>query len=206
MSALLSLHPAATQKAFRNGFEAFKLYSAVSLHITSNYDGVKYGFKKPVAKKWNEHSYPEKFAFDRIARNVKPEDWGLYFGRNCINANWVRDFIGDEGEARLNRSRGFVENSQKQFEAMFSSYLILLHNRRIRYTESLKGQTPFILQEFDAGRLPAEFLVLLDRYTPFLENAESMIYKDLAFRLFKYSKMFAVNQVLLKDVIKSACS
>lgn len=206
MTALLSLIPSATPKVFRNGFEAYKLYTAVNLHITSNYDGVKYSFKKPVAKKWNEYSFPEKFAFDRIAKNVKPAEWVMFFGRNCINANWVREFMGDIGETRLNQTRGFLENPHKQFEAMFSSYLIMLHNRQMKYTESLKGQTPLILQEFEQNRVSAEFVVLINALTPFLEHTDSLIYKDVAYRLFKYSKLFAVNKVLLKDVVKSACS
>lgn len=206
MSALLNLIPSATPKVFRNGFEAYKLYTAVSLHITSNYDGIKYSFRKPVAKKWNEHSFPEKYAFDRIAKHIHPTEWILYFGKNCINANWVREFMGDEGEARLNQARGFLENPKKQFEAMFNSYLIMLHNRQIKYSESLKGETPLILQEFEQGRVSAEFVVLIDALTPFLETTDSLIYKDVAYRLFKYSKLFAVDKVLLKDVVKSACS
>ena len=206
MTALLSLKPTATPKVFRNGFEAYKLYTAVNLHITSKYDGVKYSFKKPVAAKHSEYSFPEKHAFDRIAKNVVPSEWVLYFGRNSIHGKWVRDFIGDTGESRLLQSRGFLENPKKQFEAMFNSYLILLYNSRIKFSESLRGQTPFILKEFEAGRLPAEFIVLIDSIVPFLENAESFIYKDLAFRLYKYGTLFAVNKVLLKDVIKSASS
>ena len=206
MTALLSLKPTATPKVFRNGFEAYKLYSAVNLHITSNYDGVKYSFKKPVAKKWNEYSFPEKHAFDRIARNYKPEDWVLLYGRNCINSNWIRDFLGEVGESRLLQAKGFLDNPKKQFESMFNSYLISLYNRHIKFSDSLRGQTPFILSEFEQGRLTAEFLVLIDSVVPFLKDAESFIYKDIAFRLYKYGRLFAVNEVLLKDVIKSACS
>lgn len=206
MTALLSLKPTAMPKVFRNGFEAYKLYTAVSLHITSKYDGVKYSFKKPAPKKWDEFNYPEKFAFDRIARNYKPEDWVLFYGRNAIHSNWVRDFLGDVGESRLLQSKGFLDNPKNQFEPMFSSYLIALYNKHIKFSSSLKGETPFILSEFEQGRLSAEFLILVDAIVPFLKDAESFIYKDTAFRLHKYSKLFTVNEVLLKDVIKSASS
>jgi hypothetical protein len=176
------------------------------MHITSSYDGIKYNFKKPAPKKWNEHSYPEKHAFDRIARNHHPNDWVLFYARNSIHTNWVRDFLGDTGDSRLLVVKGFLDNPKKQFETMFSSYLIALYNKHIKFSESLRGQTPFILSEFEQGRVTAEFIVLIDSIVPFLKDAESFIYKDVAFRLHKYSMLFAVDKVLLKDVIKSASS
>ena len=206
MTALLRMKPTAMPKVFRNGFEAYKLYSAVSMHIRTKYDGVKYNFKKPVGKNYDEHHYPEKHAFDRIARNHPSQDWVLFFGRNCIHSNWVRDFLGDTGESRLLQAKGFLDNPKNQFESMFSSYLISLYNKRIKFSESLKGQSPFILNEFEQGRLTAEFVILIDAIVPFLKDAESLIYKDTAFRLHKYSTLFTVNEVLLKDVIKSASS
>ena len=89
---------------------------------------------------------------------------------------------------------------------MFSSYLIALYNKHIKFSSSLKGETPFILSEFEQNRVSAEFVVLVDSIVPFLKDAESFIYKETAFRLHKYSKLFTVNEVLLKDVIKSASS
>lgn len=206
MIELLKIKPLAIPKCFRNGFEAYKLYSGVSAHIKGNFDGIKYRFKKPVAKKFTPESFPEKYLFDKFAKNVAISDWALYFGRNSIKSNWVRDFLGDDGENEFLAARGFVEAARQKFEGLFNSYLILLYNRKIKFSESLTGEAPLILVECSAGNLPPEFLILIDAVIPFLEKTDSFIYKELAHKLARYSNLFDINRPLLSDVIKSACS
>lgn len=206
MTVLLKLRQIANPKTYRNGFEAFKIYSAVKRHITTSYNGVKYDFKLRVSPKHTPESFPEKYIFDKIARNYKPSEWGLLFARNAIHTEWVRDFAGDEGQARFNQSSGFLENSFKRFESEFNSYLISCHNRKTKFSESLRGETPLIFVELEQGRVSLEFLVLIDAVAPFLKTCDSFLYKDYAKKISKYAELFCIDKKLLSDAIKSQCS
>lgn len=203
---MIELKPALIPTGYRNGFEAYKLYSAISLHIQSDYDGVKYRWKKKIPAKHTPESFPDKYLFDKISRKYQQADWPLLFGRNCINTGWIREVLGDEGESRFLASRGFLENAQNKFESLFRSYLFSLHNNRIKFGDSLTGQTPFIMNQVQQKVYPIEFLILVDAITPFLATTNSIVYGGIAKRISKYGMMFHIDQKLLKDVVKSSCS
>lgn len=203
MTGLLSLNRQVIPKAYRHGFDSFKLYSAMKLHVQGSYDGTKYCFKKPVAAKYNHDSFPDQFVFNRIAKEYTIEEQMIFFGRNLIDHGYVRDFSGDTGSKNFLEAKGFIEQSSTVFKDMFNSYLLLLHKRGIKFSESLTGQSPFIAKGFELGRVPAEFLLCLDAAFPFLEKSESLIYQDLFKKVSKYGRLFIINTQLTKEVIRS---
>lgn len=203
---MIQLNPSLIPTGYRHGFEAYKLFSAVSNHIDGKFDGVKYRWKKKIPAQYSYESYPEKYLFEKIARNHPMEDWLLLFARNCINSGWARDVLTDDAVGRFLQARGFIENAEKRFENLFKSYLISCHNGRIKYADSLKGQVPFILLQAQQKVVPIEFLVLVDSATPFLSEINSLMYSGIAKRIQRYQMIFDIDTKLLRNAIKSACS
>ena len=203
MTGLLRLNSQVIPKAYRHGFDSFKLYSAMKLHIHGGYDGTKYKFKKSVAAKYNHDNFPDQYLFNRVARDYTIEQQMIFFGRNLIDHGYIRDFSGDTGVNNFLVSSGFIEQSEVRFKDAFGSYLLLLHKRGIKFSESLNGLDPFIGKGIEKGQVPIEFLICLDAIAPFLENNESLLYKDKFRRIWKYSKILNINTQLAKEVVRS---
>ena len=203
MSGIITLNTSNIPRMYRHGFDTYKLYSAMNLHIRGSYDGTKYQFRKKVPVKWNHDNFPDKYIFNRIARDYSFEQQMVFFGRNLIDWNYIRDFGGDSGSRAFLESMGVIENSENRFRDLFNSYLIVLYNKQITFSESLKGQLPLIARGYSIGKVPVEFLLCLDSISPFLENAECLVYQDSFKRIWKYGKLFAINKSRIKEIISS---
>jgi hypothetical protein len=207
MSSLIQIDPDSIPTGYRNGFEAYKLYVAVSSHITqAKYDASKYRWKRKINAAHSPDAFPDKYTFDKIAKRYPREDWSLLFARVCINSGWVRDILSDDAEQRYLESRGFLENAENKFVNLFRSYLLSLHNKGMKFTDSLTGQTPWVFTQLQQKVYPIEFVVLLDAVSPFLANNNSIVYGGISQKIHKYSKLFCIDKKILSHVVKSACS
>jgi hypothetical protein len=203
----MQIDPDSIPTGYRSGFEAYKLYVAVSSHITQpKFDASKYRWKRKINQAHGPDSFPDKYTFDKIAKRYPREEWSLLFGRASINSGWVRDILSDDAEQRYLESRGFIENAENKFEILFRSYLISLHNRGMKFADSLTGQTPWIFNQVQQKVYPIEFCVLVDLIHPFLATTDSIVYGGIAQKLTKYSKLFCIDKKILSNVVKSACS
>lgn len=207
MSSLIQLDPTSIPTGYRNGFEAYRLYKAISLHLTrKTYDASKYRWRGFVPDHLTPDSYPDKFTFERIAKRYTREEWPLLFGRTGLNSGWIRDVLNDESEAKFLEARGFIENAENKFENLFRSYLLSLHNKGMKFTDSLTGQTPWIFTQLQQKVYPIEFAVLLDAVSPFLADHTFIVYGGISQKIHKYSKLFCIDKKILSNVVKSACS
>lgn len=207
MSSLIHLDPTSIPTGYRNGFEAFRLYRAISTHLTTQkYDASKYKWRGFVNKDYTPDSFPDKFIFERIAKRYTREEWPLLFGRIGLNTGWIRDILNDESEARFLEARGFIEDAENKFSNLFRSYLLSLHNKGMKFTDSLTGQTPWIFNQLQQKVYPIEFAVLLDAVSPFLHRQNSIVYGGISWKIHKYSMLFCIDKKILSNVVKSACS
>ena len=82
-----------------NGYETYKIYQALKLHFTTDYDAVKYNFKTAVKVDTFEKRR-DRYFFEKLSRNYNREELIQYFAANLIhNTNM---WIGEFNENRLN--------------------------------------------------------------------------------------------------------
>ena len=80
---------------FSEGFEAFKVYNAIRLHFTTEYDFFKYNGKTRVTEKsWAARQ--DRFFFKKIERSIGIENLVPFFVSNYIDRDtlWSKDLIG----------------------------------------------------------------------------------------------------------------
>ena len=82
-----------------NGYETYKIYQALRLHFTTDYDAVKYNFKTAVKVDTFEKR-KDRYFFEKLSRNYNREELIQYFAANLIhNTNM---WIGEFNDNRLN--------------------------------------------------------------------------------------------------------
>jgi len=82
-----------------NGYETYKIYQALKLHFTTDYDAVKYNFKTSVKVDTFEKRR-DRYFFEKLSRNYSREELIQYFAANLIhNTNM---WIGEFNDNRLN--------------------------------------------------------------------------------------------------------
>ena len=82
-----------------NGYETYKIYQALRLHFTTDYDAVKYNFKTAVKVDTFEKR-KDRYFFEKLSRNYSREELIQYFAANLIhNTNM---WIGEFNDNRLN--------------------------------------------------------------------------------------------------------
>tara|TARA_Y100000004_G_scaffold130349_1_gene146980 strand:- start:657 stop:1283 length:627 start_codon:yes stop_codon:yes gene_type:complete len=82
-----------------NGYETYKIYQALRLHFTTDYDAVKYNFKTAVKVDTFEKRR-DRYFFEKLSRNYNREELIQYFAANLIhNTNM---WIGEFNDNRLN--------------------------------------------------------------------------------------------------------
>lgn len=171
-----------------NGFEAYKIFSAVRLHFTTDYDFFKYNGKVSCSPEaFNLRK--DKYLFHKIAKytlvdkHIKDWDIPYFFAVNFFNSRdqWVRAFIQPKAKdlfltwkfhqgTRLKNFQSDLDKISKNFR-----HLIISDN----------GQYPELLNMVFRKEIEEDTLLILDKYMHFLDSWNNKIGDDFVWGVFR---------------------
>lgn len=172
------------------GFEAYRMYSALKLHFTSDsYDYFKYNGKTNVSKQ-TFTTNKSKYQFYKLSRKYGTEDLRNFYVANFINnnANWVGDMLTPDGDANYTK----WQKIQQSLTYIFENDTIYLFEK-YKPSEMFKtsGNYPNLLNELMAGNIQIETVVYMNMIMGFLpvwkkEIQEDIIWPNWESKLRKY--------------------
>lgn len=173
-------------------FDSFRLYQSIKLHFESDsYDAVKYNFKTSV----NAQSFfkrKDKYFFAKLGKQLKSQnDLISYYVANFVRGvKWVGDMLNEDGESNYNEHQKVHQSMAYFFEQDIST----LTSEGDSLDEVLKvqdGKHPKIIQYYLQERIQLESVVILDKMTGFMSDAnkqltETIVWPDMYRRVCKY--------------------
>lgn len=158
-------------------YEAFKLYTAVKLHFTSNYDVFKYNGRVNCPHAAFARRNDRKI-FARIAERFNtPKEAVEYYVANFAYGNKNFIYSGDESEEKYKLWQKRKENRTYEFSKQMNFLLQYLEDNHMTYDQvfNIDSGTPELLRLFVSGDLHLETLVIIDEYENFLPSWEPLI-------------------------------
>lgn len=177
-------------------FDAYRFYQALKLHFEGKYDAIKYQFKTSANQKsfWKRK---DKYFFAKIAKRFNdPSDLIDYYVAHFINdSKWVGDMLKND-EA--------YEQWLTKIESLGYKYeqdLYILQNQTESFDDWFKvenGQHPVIIQQFLAGEIMLETVVILDQMVGFInkvdkEVTDTIVWPDIKLKIEKYRPFLKID-------------
>jgi hypothetical protein len=196
------------------GFEAYRMYSALKLHFTSDtYDYFKYNGKTNVSKQ-TFTTNKSKYQFYKLSRKYVLDDLRNFYVANFIsgNANWVGDMLTPDGDANYTK----WQKTQQSLTYIFENDIMYLFDK-YKPAEMFKmsGNYPNLLNELMSGNIQIETVAYMNMIMGFLpvwkkEIQEDIIWPNWETKLRKYQPfIFDQDRIqkfedILKERIKDA--
>jgi hypothetical protein len=187
------------------GFEAYKLYTALKLHFTSDsYDVLKYNYKTNVSKQ-TFTTNKSKYQFYKLSRKYNPEELKDFYVANFINGNggWVGDLLqnGDEIYTKWKKiQQSLTYNFEQDIIHLFETENWLKVNN---------GQHPYLLEETMKNSIEIETLCILNDIMKFFPMWSEKITDDIIWPGFKlkcerYTPFINYDKEKFKTILKEA--
>jgi T4 gene 59 helicase, N terminal./T4 gene 59 helicase, C terminal. len=185
-------------------FDSYRFYQALKLHFEGKYDAIKYQFKTSA----NPQSFwkrKDKYFFAKIARRFNDTgDIINYYVAHFINdSKWVGDMLKHED---------VYEEWLKKYESLgyrFEQDLYILNDLSESFDDLFtvdNGQHPVIVQQFLAGEIMLETLVVLDSMVGFVnrvdkEVTDTIVWPDVKLKIEKYKPFLKIDLDRFKKIV-----
>ena len=188
-----------------NGYETYKIYQALKLHFTTDYDAVKYNFKTAVKVDTFERR-KDRYFFEKLSRIYNREQLIEYFTANLIhNTNM---WIGEFNEARLSE----YKSRQEKITYMVTEDVKTMIEKGYSFDElcSLskdKLSNPLV-EALRSDEIHLETVTIIDILVNFLNRVKSEIRdpldinKQMIDLVLKY-KLIALQSPLPREKLKN---
>ena len=154
-------------------YDAYKIYHALKLHFTSNYDYSKYHGKTKVSVdsflKRNDRPF-----FGKVARTYKDDTKDFFISNFIVNPKgWVGNFNDENYVNWKKRNQALKYN--------FKNELVELFHKVESFDEifQTEGQHPMLLKQFMSKRISIETVCILERLIGFCKTWDKKIDEDI---------------------------
>ena len=186
-------------------FDAFRYYMAMKLHFEDDkYEAPRYNYKTS-AKPQSFWKRKDKYFFAKLARrfNDPNELISFYASQFVSDSKWVGDMMSDDKN---------YEEWQKRNQSLtytFEKDINNLSDKVNSFDELLvseDGQHPLIISEYLSGSICIETVVVLDKLTGFMRQAdrlisETIVWPDVSRKIRKYGFFVNPNLEKMKKVV-----
>lgn len=187
-----------------SAFDVYRIYLAVKAHFTTKqYDYFRYGATtKTSEEKFNKRN--DRYFFEKLSKKFTKEEIEQYFVSNfLINSNFYIKEMDDKNYMSWKKR---TQSISYLFSQDLENILMLCST----LNESLqckKGHHSTILKLYLSDIVMIETLILLNRFTGFVNRYDSMmpddvIWEQVSNRLKKYDPFVKVDTEKVKQVIK----
>ena len=191
-------------------FATYQLYQSIKLHFESDsYDAVKYNYKTS-AKPQSFWKRKDKYFFAKLGNRLNSQnDLVQYLVANFVrDTGWIGEMLEDTGQKNYQQHQK-IHQSMSYFFREDISKLADKYDSLESLLKAEQGSHPAIIKELLQQSINIETVVVLDKMTGFMSDAnkkitETMVWPDLYRKLSKYrSFVYPELQPLKKIVLDS---
>ena len=173
-------------------YDAYKIYHALKLHFTSDYDYNKYNGKANVSVdsflKRNDRPF-----FGRVSRKYKDDTKDFFISNFIVNPKgWVGNFNDENYLNWKKRNQSLKYNYKSALVELFhkvSTFDEIFHNG---------SQHPLLLKQFMAKKLSIETVAILESLLGFCDRfdkqiEENIVWPDRKKLILNYSNLLTID-------------
>ena len=173
-------------------YDAYKIYHALKLHFTSDYDYNKYNGKANVSVdsflKRNDRPF-----FGRVSRKYKDDTKDFFISNFIVNPKgWVGNFNDENYLNWKKRNHSLKYNYKSELVELFhkvSTFDEIFHNG---------SQHPLLLKQFMAKKLSIETVAILESLLGFCDRfdkqiEENIVWPDRKKLILNYSNLLTID-------------
>ena len=173
-------------------YDAYKIYHALKLHFTSDYDYNKYNGKANVSVasflKRNDSPF-----FGRVSRKYKDDTKDFFISNFIVNPKgWVGNFNDENYLNWKKRNQSLKYNYKSELVELFhkvSTFDEIFHNG---------SQHPLLLKQFMAKKLSMETVAILESLLGFCDRfdkqiEENIVWPDRKKLILNYSNLLTID-------------
>ena len=173
-------------------YDAYKIYHALKLHFTSDYDYNKYNGKANVSVdsflKRNDRPF-----FGRVSRKYKDDTKDFFISNFIVNPKgWVGNFNDENYLNWKKRNQSLKYNYKSALVELFhkvSTFDEIFHNG---------SQHPLLLKQFMAKKLSIETVAILESLLGFCDRfdkqiEENIVWTDRKKLILNYSNLLTID-------------
>jgi len=193
-------------------FDAFQEYVALKMHLTSDYDYVKFEGRTTLKESSLEKRNDRRF-FEKLAHRQKRDVHGFLVAQLSHDPRlWVGNLLGAEAEGRYMSWK----RTQESLTYTFRSELNLLKQSHDTFDELIicepsqdggpGGQHPALLKHWLAGDISLETTSIIAKLTKFNRHwnhnlSGDPIWEDVKYRVLKYHALFPWDENAMKTYV-----
>ena len=195
------------------GFDVFKVYLAVKLHFTSNYDYFEYDGKVN-CKLETFTKRNDRYFFHKLSTKYgKNEILDFFVANFCENdKKWVGNLLQNDGRETYLNFRKVKENFNYHFRNEFTNIVNDFSTKRISFDDGFvchNGQHPRLLRLLIQKRASFQTFIVLDQVLSFIKNwnkqiKENIVWPKIAHKVARLKPFIQYNLTECKLIMKEA--
>ena len=193
------------------GFDVFKVYLAVKLHFTSNYDYFEYDGKVN-CKLETFTKRNDRYFFHKLSTKYGKDQILDFFVANfCENdKKWVGNLLQNDGRETYLNYRKIKDNFKYHFRNEFTNIVNDFSTKRISFDDGFlcrDGQHPRLLRLLIQRRASFQTIIVLDQVLSFIKNwnkqiKERVVWTKIAHKISKLKPFIKYNETECKLIMK----
>ena len=198
------------------GFDVFRVYMAVKLHFTTDYNYFDYDGKVNI-KLDTFTKRNDRYFFHKLSTTYKQDEILDFFVANFIDKdkNWVGNLLENDGREIYLNYKKVKDNFKFHFRNDFVNILNDFGSKRLSFDDGFvchNGQHPRLLRLLIQRRASFQTFVVLDQVLSFIKNwnkeiKENIVWPKIAHKVAKLKPFIKYNltecKLIMKEVIKN---
>lgn len=190
-------------------YDVFRYYMALKLHFGSgNYDCVKYNFKTSVTQN-SFFRRRDRYHFAKAGRKFDNTGdlIGFLVSQFIDDREWIGDMLGNDAD----RAYSEFKKRHESLTYLFENDLSELVSKADRFDslfqiDTSKSPYPLLVSEYLAGSVMLESVVILDKMTGFMKDADRQVtdpimWNTVSRKIHKYSPFVKFDKRKIRDKI-----
>jgi hypothetical protein len=193
------------------GFDVFKVYLAVKLHFTTNYDFFEYGGKVN-CKLDTFTKRNDRYFFHKLSTKYNKDEILDFFVANfCENSKkWVGNLLQNDGRETYLNYRKVKDNFKYHFRSDLNNIANDFSSKRISFDDGFRcigGQHPRLLRLLIQKKLSTQTAIVLDEVLSFIKNwnkeiDEKVVWPKVALTITRMKPFVNYNMTECKLILK----
>ena len=198
------------------GFDVFRVYMAVKLHFTTNYNYFDYDGKVNI-KLDTFTKRNDRYFFHKLSTKYNQNEILDFFVANFIekDKNWIGNLLENDGRDTYLKYKKVKDNFKYHFRNDFVNILSDFDSKRISFDDGFvcnSGQHPRLLRLLIQRRASFQTFVVLDQVLSFIKNwnkqiEEKVVWPKIAHKVSKLKPFIKYNitecKLIMKEVIRN---
>ena len=193
------------------GFDVFRVYLAVKLHFTTDYNYFDYDGKVNI-KLETFTKRNDRYFFHKLSTKYKQDEILDFFVANFCESDkkWIGNLLQNDGRETYLNYKKVKDNFNYHFRNEFVNIVNDFDNKRISFDDGFRcsgGQHPRLLRLLIQRRASFQTIIVLDEVLSFIKNwnkqiKERVVWSKIAHTITKLKPFINYNMTECKLIMK----